>query len=102
MVGLGEAWTHDNLSSFILFRSIYDDYIISLAGIVLWWEIQVTITTIIIITSPFRLCVLAIIVPLSMFVLVNESELHFSLGLWTYVSFLAFHMIYSFSDPSEM
>ena len=37
MVGLGEAWTHGNLSSFFCLNSFYDDYIICLAWIVLWW-----------------------------------------------------------------
>ena len=37
VVGLEEARTHWNLSSFF-FYSIYDDYIIRLAWIVLWWQ----------------------------------------------------------------
>ena len=52
-------------SSFL--HSIFDDYIIRLAWIVLWFEKRVTI---IIITSPFPICV--IIVLLSMFVPENE------------------------------
>ena len=38
MVGLGEAWTRGNFSSFFCLHSIYDDYIIRLAWIVLWWQ----------------------------------------------------------------
>ena len=38
MVGLGEAWTRGNFSSLICLHSIYDDYIICLAWIVLWWQ----------------------------------------------------------------
>ena len=38
MVGLGEAWTRGNFSSFFCWHSVYDDYIIRLAWIVLWWQ----------------------------------------------------------------
>ena len=56
MVGLGEAWTRGNFSSFFCLHSIYDDYIIRLAWIVLWWQTKGSNHIIIVIsisTSPF-------------------------------------------------
>ena len=54
MVGRGEAWTRGNLSSFFFLHSIYDDYIIRLAWIVLRWQTKSSnhIIKILISTSP--------------------------------------------------